>query len=647
MLGQQKSVKASFDMPPVTVTQTLAPADALAAIVVPRAGAEAGTMVSAQIKTEAITPNTQGAIVLRDKQGHEAPAAIVGPTLTGMLPSSGPGPFFACPSKTMATDLRIEKMADGRVRVRNSEISATFDPAKGGTITELRRRGGRNMAQNSFGASWGKWAKFNPLVPAMGSVEFLGQEKKEYQWQRPAEIGVAKNTGFGVIVGVRQATDKFVIEQNYTFYAYQPFFTITSSVTRQGQADVDEVAVIDATLAKGPWDKIFPNFIGVVPAEPAIHGGWREARYIPPYATVMQTGALRDSLSLVGIGGTGVNWWRQGFFPEKRGEVGPVDTARMEVIARREGGAPLPSSPIIAGAVVLLHDGYQVVAEAAATKPIFMDAWQTEIGERKAMAAPPKAGDWWCQAWDVRAKVEGRPDAKELSVAMPLQADGKWLQPESIMPVWQTPGGPVALRCQSAVSPAGYIEVRIDKPEAPLGDGGLWVYARTSEKETVVPKPDAAGVPDPSFERQGEGWSRGNAPIDATEAHSGKVSVKLFTTVDEALALASTDHIIVRPNSKYRVAFWAKSKGAESFVNVNLFADGYDFPHTGAQVSADGEWHRYEMTATTGEYPLSVRPALRFWVYKQAVPMWLDDVEMKAVEEPAAATPVATVEMLK
>jgi len=32
----------------------------------------------------------------------------------------------------MATDLRIEKMADGRVTVRNSEISATFDPRRVG-----------------------------------------------------------------------------------------------------------------------------------------------------------------------------------------------------------------------------------------------------------------------------------------------------------------------------------------------------------------------------------------------------------------------------------------------------------------------------------------------------------------------------------
>jgi len=60
MLGQQRSLKASFGHAPVTVTQTPAPADALAAIVVARAGAEAGQMVSAQIKPEASRPTRRG-----------------------------------------------------------------------------------------------------------------------------------------------------------------------------------------------------------------------------------------------------------------------------------------------------------------------------------------------------------------------------------------------------------------------------------------------------------------------------------------------------------------------------------------------------------------------------------------------------------
>ncbi len=648
MFGQTRSTKVGFEMPPVTAVTTPAPADAIAAIVVPRVGAEAGRLVSAQIKVDANAPKTQAAIVLRDRQGHEAPAVLVENTLTAMLPSDGPGPFFACPAKTTATDLRIERLADGRVRVRNSEITATFDPAKGGTMTELRRRGGRNMAQNSFGASWGKWGKFNPLVPAMGSVEFLGQEQKQFQWQRPAEVGVDKNTGFGVIVGVRQANDKFVIEQRYTFYAYQPFFTVTNTVTRQGNADVDEVAVIDASLSRGPWDKIFPDFTGVFEGKEALHGGWRECRYVPPCATVMTTGAFRDSLSLVGIGGKGVNWWRQGFFPQKRGEVGVVDTARMEILARKDGNTPLPMTGIVAQAMVLLHDGYQTVAEDATARPFFLEAWQTGISERKAAAAGAKrAADWWCQAWDARARVEGKPDAKPVLVAMALDAGGRWLQPDSVVAVWQGPKGDMSLPCEAAISPEGDLAVKIDKPEVDLGEGSLWVYARTGEKQPDAPKPEAEGVPDPSFERNAEGWSLGAATVDGSFAHAGKASVKLFTDVVQGVALASTNRVIVRPNSRYRVAFWARSNGTGGQVSVNFYSEGYDFLHAGADLAKDDQWHRYEVEATTGAFPFPLSPALRLWVYKLAGPVWIDDVEVKPIEEPVQAAPKGQVELLR
>jgi hypothetical protein len=647
LLGQKRVAKVAFDMPPATPEKTEAPADALAAFVVPWAGTGAGQMVSAQVEGNSPALRQQGAIVLRDREGREAPATIEGTTVLGMLPSAGPGPFFECPARTQVSgDLRIEKLGDGRVRVRNSEIMATFDPAKGGTITELRRRGGRNVAQNSFGASWGKWGKFDPLTPAMDAAAFLKQERKNYQWERPADVTVLRNTGLGVIVTVTQRRDQLVIEQRYTFYAYQPFFQVTSGVSRGGEAEMEEVAVIDASLDRGPWDKIFPNFTGVVTGEPAIHGGWREAHYVPPYATVMTAGTFRDSLSLVRIGGNGVNWWRQGLYPRKRGEVGTVDTARMEIISRRQGREALPMK-MAASAIVLLHDGYQIVAEAATTKPLFSEAWQVEISGRKA-AAGKAPGDWWCQAFDARARVEGRPEGKPVVVAVPAQAGGKWLQPESVVAVWQTGTGPMVIPCEAAVDPGGDIMAKIDKPEVELGDGSLWIYARTGDKAPEMPKVEAEGVPDPSFEKGGEGWQLAGVVVDGQQPHSGKASVKLFTTVDGGFAVASTDLVAVRPKSKYNVAFWARTEAAGAIVNVNFFAGAtYDFLHVGAQPPGDGQWHRYEVETPTGEFPLPVRPALRLWVYKLAGPVWIDDVEVKAVEEPVLELPRARVEVLK
>lgn len=650
-LGMPRRAALSFDLPPPIPSPASVPEDAVAAFVVQECSAGPAQPVVLMLNAEQVARLAKGAVV-RDAEGRTGPAGVPATGLPGAggrpvfcsLPSAPPGPFFLCPAEAeVRRDLSVEKLPDGRLRVQSSELLAIFDPAKGGTITELRWRGGRNLACNSFGASWGQWGKFDPLSPTVSADRFLSQERKQYQHAAPAEITVAVDTPACVVVCVRQKQPEIELEQWYQFYPYVPFFQVLATARPASGLKADEIAVLDIPLEKGAWNKIFPNFTGVETHEDqVISGGWREGPYVPPVATVFDAHDYRNSLSLVNLTAQpeGV-WFRQGFFPRQRGKPGVVNTARLEVVAK---GPFTASQRISVQATVLLHDGYQWAAQQAAKTARLLEVPTIQVQGRRSRV-PPARSDWWHPGWEMRATAgEGPIPTQGLALAMPLRVAAAFVDPESVRAVWQTNTANTVLQAHATALPDERVVVSIPQPEVELGPGTLFIYARTISRCPVAQR-EPQGVCDPSFERGGDGWSLAGASIDESLAHSGKRSVKLHTPVPGSHSLAATPSVAPAPNSVYRVSFWARTETPGAYVNLNFYCGAaYDFSHVGAAPTADGQWHRYEVDVPTGHFPPAIHPDLRIWVYHLPGPVWIDDVEVQPVRPGPPPAPLLTFE---
>ncbi len=654
VFGRRRTVSLTMDLPARCPQVVKAPKDAFMAFAVDHPTGKAPEVIYVDLPPSVAAENLQGPLTIRDAQGREAPASAANldlstskplRTIAAVLPSDGPGPFFLCKSDTAPlTDLSAETLEDGRVRVHNSEITAVFDPAKGGTMTELRWRGGRNLAQNSFGASWGRWGRFNPLKPAINAQDFLSQERKAYQWQAKATVDIASATPTCVVVRINQDRLHLKLQQAYFFWAYVPYFRVWSTVTLKGKLEADEVAVLDIPLERGDWDKIYPNFTGCVSDKDAVHGGWREAPYVPPFATVMSRAGFRSSLSLVVINSTPqVQVWRQGFYPRKRGTVGRADTARLELVAKVPKGPE--GQTLGAGALVLLHDGYQATAEERREGLLDVE-WRLLDSEGSSNITGTQRRDWWSQAWDVRVAVEGMPGRTGLSIRVPLRHGEKWIAPDTLVAVWQGKDGLQVLAATAKPVPPAHAIVTLDAPTIELGAGKLYVYGRLGDQVPVPEEDLKAGVPNPSFEQGARGWDLADARIDDQVAHSGTKSVVLQAP-QGGHSLVSTAQVDVRPEENHRVRFWARTEAPGAKLNLNFYAGAdYDFLHIAVDLVPDGQWHQYEIVLPAGHFPPWVHPALRLWVYHTAGPVWVDDVEMEIKVAPPAEGQVTAVETL-
>ncbi|MCD6350501.1 MAG: hypothetical protein J7M26_00165, partial [Armatimonadetes bacterium] len=653
VLGSARKVRLEFALPPAVPAAVAAPEGTLAAFAVSSQPTLGPAVVTLQPPKEGWPAQVEGSLVVRDAAGRQAPAAALTAAgqqaskapVVAVLPSPGKGPFFVTSAEAAPpTDLAVEKLADGKVRVRNSEVLVTFDPAAGGTVTELRWRSGRNMARKSFGASWGRFGRFDPLHPRISSDKYLAQERKRYQADGPAQVEIALATPACVRVQARQVRPDVVLQQVYDFWAYVPYFRVTSTVQVKERFAGDEVAVLDVPLERGEWNKIFPNFTGIVSAKPAIHGGWRQGPYVPPYATIMQRGSFLRSLSLVDISTSqGVGWWRQGFYPQRRGKVGTIDTARVEIVARH----PRPGALLTASATVLLHDGYQVEAERAERELGALRVQRLAVqGTLQGAAPPTSARDWWCQAYDVRMSVEGNPQSKAVEAELPASFAGKWLNPDSLRAVWQGGGKYQVLESLLGPGNARWLRVTVRSPQTQLGAGRLYIYARLQDQRPALLVSNERGVPDASFERGAEGWSKAPNALDHTVAHTGQVSVRLEAPTG-GYSLLATQQVLVRPQANHVVSFWAKTKAQGAMVVVNFYGgEKYDFHHVDVRLKADGQWHKYQVVVPAGDFPAGMRPLLRIWVYHHPGPVWIDDVSCQAPEVPASQAHLGKIERL-
>jgi hypothetical protein len=73
---------------------------------------------------------------------------------------------------------------------------------------------------------------------------------------------------------------------------------------------------------------------------------------------------------------------------------------------------------------------------------------------------------------------------------------------------------------------------------------------------------------------------------------------------------------------------------------ANFYAGpSYDFHHVRLDLTPDGQWHPYEVTVPTGDFPFPVGPSLRLWVYPLPGPVWVDDIELQPLTPPTALKP--------
>jgi len=150
-----------------------------------------------------------------------------------------------------------------------------------------------------------------------------------------------------------------------------------------------------------------------------------------------------------------------------------------------------------------------------------------------------------------------------------------------------------------------------------------------------------------SFEKGAEGWSLGGAVIDDSVAHTGDRSVKLQAASKGGHALLSNAQVGVQPREQYRLKLWARTETPGAALKINFYASGeYDFSQMTQEVPSDGQWHQYEVSVPTGDFPAGVYPALRVWVYYHPGPVWVDDLQLETKAPQPADARALTVEAL-
>jgi len=439
--------------------------------------------------------------------------------------------------------------------------------------------------------------------------------------------------------------------------AYQPDFTVGSEVSAPQS---DELVALDVRLKRQALTKIFPNFTGIAEGftKDSPSAGWREAPYIPAYATMMTPNQYAESISVLPWSPRqmkGISKFRQGFWPEDRSQSGSVDYAQIELVAQDTSSAG-------AGARIVLHSGHQKVARiyrethvdeppTVITPAVFR--WEGRVGRADAEAP---AG-WWSPYWHYAIPVTAGPiqsaEANPQVTFRPqfetLLAGCGALDPASIRAVAHTPVGvtelPVLHDTERDEVTVTLTDSAWPAPAPQTRELRLYVDTLSMGKKCSGPRPAtplANRVLNGSFEKQGRYWSLGGGRLHVNAARTGSTGLQLQWRANQGPVVASNSTMRLEPNSKYRVTFWAKSTDPRAAIRTNLYINGeMDFPQIGIPIAANGQWARYTTVLETGAFPLNLNPALRFWVLGDEQIVHLDDVEMQAMgDTPRAVVPV-------
>jgi len=129
------------------------------------------------------------------------------------------------------------------------------------------------------------------------------------------------------------------------------------------------------------------------------------------------------------------------------------------------------------------------------------------------------------------------------------------------------------------------------------------------------------------------GWKSSGVTLSAdTDSHSGKQSLKVFGLVHSGSAYS--DHIPVKPDTKYRLELWYK--GSEWFGDAYVFVKVGDDPNIIVKRFREDTWTQWTCEFDTG--PAS-RVNMGFYVYWSDYVL-IDDVSLKEVRPTETAAPV-------
>lgn len=609
-----------------------------------------------------------GLLFVREAGGNVVPSQVdFGRELSclTMLPPRSVTTLWLCQgeSEPVSTDLRIKFQGlgsgQGTLTLRNSFLALTLEEKHGGTATSLLSLAtGQDYGAESFGVAYGSFGAFDPLKPAVTAAEFI-REKKIFQRETPGKIRVITHGPLRAVVEVEWRDAHLRAQQVYELWAYADHFRLQSRLVPQRTLEAAEIVVLEGRFQRHRWTKIFPNFTGIPEAFAGNnpHGGWRQAPYVPPVATLMTLPDCPESLSCVVCQSRGVDSFRQGFWPKKRPEPGPAVYGQVEYLTHGRGAAELEVD-------VKLHRGHQRVAQL----------WQKHLEELPLTAVDPlparptEAGrplreplrtfrpPWWNGYWHYRVPVvltapAGGGEAEGTqAVVMPVNFTPWWAEPEQALDVdslrlveYDPTGeleGLVALYFERtpdfdpAKNAAGWL---IWTPTSPNGQFYLYfdTAAHGPKRAPSAGRPLSPLLLDGGFEATPSLWSMDRARQVPRAGRSGACG-QLSLPTAQGISLLANGSLQVAPQAHYRLKFWARTSTPGLSVRANFYVDArYDFPQLPVALIPDGAWHEYAVTLTTGDFPPSLQPVLRLWLIDQAGTVDVDDVRVERLNESA------------
>ncbi len=592
---------------------------------------------------------------VREQGGNVVPSQLSDLALSwvAMLPPKSATLYYLCAGQAPQpeTDLRLETTENG-LTISNSKLSISWDKTRGGTVTSLVSRAtGRDYGAGSFGGGLGTWGKYDPESPSANTLDFVGQEKKLWQRDLEGEATIRVTTDGPVVkvVKVEAETDGVKFEQSFTIGAYQSNLCVMSQISAEEPAG--ELVPLDIRLARNQLTKIFPNFTGVPAAfqEDSPSAGWREAPYIPPYATMMTPNGFEESVSVIpwGESDASVTKFRQGFWPENRPEAGPVKYAEIELAATDTDLAT-------AHADIVLHRGHQVVGRQYRRTHVDQQPevilprefeWEGEVRPRSTEAA----GGWWSPYWHFAVPITVGPIAageKNPVITLPLPSDDLPMPAgcgavdlASMRPVVQSPAGvtelPFVLDSAADAMVITLIDSAWSAPAPATREFRLYFDTIDMGRKCAPPglgSPAATHLLNGSFEDGAKYWTLAGPRLHTLGAHTGSRGVELSWRPGMGPAVISNSTMRLIPNSQYRVTFLAKSTDPQATVRTNFYAGAeVDFPQAAVPINNDGQWHQHTVNLPVGEFSMGIRPALRLWVLDKEQTLYIDDITVEKV----------------
>jgi len=284
------------------------------------------------------------------------------------VPARSAATYYVCagpaPGETAQTLLTLASdglgTGHGWVAVNNDAVEVRLEEQAGGCVTALRSKPtGLDYAPRSFGVAYGNWGRFEPSDAAVTTTTYLGSKlERVEQASAPGVLEVLEAGPVRARVRATWHDAAVAAQQVYTFVANRAGFSLDVVAEPHGALDrYDELVPLNVRLERNRLTKVFPDFVGIAEGldQEQENHGWRQASYVPPYATCMTPWDFPESISVVLRSSEGLDRFRNGLWPAERPGKGPARYVWLEYISQAK-------RPCRLSADVLVHPGHQKVA---------------------------------------------------------------------------------------------------------------------------------------------------------------------------------------------------------------------------------------------------------------------------------------------